>query len=106
MDTPDKTAKHADALKEILRQGGREGLFPRRLLEKYPHIIDRICQLWADPEKTSQYFTDLLTTQREQRAGFPIDIYTELFALENYYRLLHPAAQKNDQFWSGVNKRD
>ena len=101
-----KASAYAEALKNILRDEGRENLFPRNLLEKYPHIVDQIVQLWGEPEKAHHYFVELMTTQRENRAGFPLDVYTELFALETHYTGTHPDARKTDDFWSGVNQHD
>jgi hypothetical protein len=106
MSSSEKPAVHVDAFRRVLREEGKEALFPAKAVEKYPHIIDRIYQVWNEPEVASKYFSELLTTQRENRAGFPMEIYSELFALESYYNLSRPKAQKNDDFWSGVNQRD
>jgi len=106
MNSTEKTALHADAFKRILMDEGKAALFPHKVVEKYPHIIDKIYELWDEPEHASKYFSELLTTQRENRAGFPMEIYSELFALESYYNLSRPTGQKNDDFWSGINQRD
>jgi len=101
-----KAAMHGEALRHVLKEEGKENLFPRNTLEKYPHIVDKIYLLWHEPENAHHYFVDLMTTQRENRAGFPLDVYTELFALENHYTKTRPNVQKNDDFWSGVNSKD
>jgi hypothetical protein len=44
----------------------------------------------------------VLTTQRENRVGFPPEIHAEIFALRNTYNKTHPEAIKNDSFWNGV----
>ena len=106
MNSPVKAATYGEALKKILTEEGRVNLFPGNLLEKYPHIVDQIYLLWSEPEKAHHYFVGLLTTQRENRAGFPLDVYTELFALENYYTKTRPNAQKSDDFWTGVKQVD
>jgi hypothetical protein len=106
MNSTDKTAVHADAFQRILKDEGKEALFPHKVLEKYPHIIDRIYEVWDEPEHASTYFSELLTTQRENRAGFPLEIYSELFALESYYNKSRPSGHKTDDFWSGINSRD
>lgn len=106
MNNTVKAATHGEALKNILKEEGKESLFPRNTLEKYPHIVDKLYLLWREPENAHHYFVDLMTTQRENRAGFPLDVYTELFALENHYTKTRPTVQKNDDFWSGVNPKE
>ena len=106
MNTTVKAATYGEALKNMLKEEGMENLFPHNTLEKYPHIVDKIYLLWREPENAHHYFAELMTTQRESRAGFPPDVYTELFALENHYTKTRPNVQKNDDFWSSVNKHD
>ncbi|PRC93968.1 hypothetical protein [Solimicrobium silvestre] len=91
----------AERLKILLKNN--EKLFPTHLLASYPHIVGKLCAVWQEPVQASDYFKDLLTTQRENRAGFPAEIYTEIFALSDFYSSTHPSAKKNDDFWSGVN---
>jgi len=106
MSTSPPRAEHANAFRKLLRELGKEELFPTSLLEQYPHIFDKIFLLWGDPPSSFKYFDELLTTHRENRAGFPHEIYTEIFTLDSYYSYTHPTVEKNDDFWSGVNKRD
>jgi len=106
MNPGEKPSVHSESFRKILKEEGKEALFPKKLVEKYPHIIDKIYLVWDEPENAGQYFSELLTTQRESRAGFPLEIYSELFALESYYSLSRPTAQKSDDFWSGVNQHD
>jgi len=106
MNSGEKPSIHSEAFKRTLKEEGQEVLFPNKLVAKYPHIIDKIYLVWDEPENAGQYFSELLTTQRESRAGFPLEIYSELFALERYYSRSRPTAQKTDDFWSSVNPHD
>jgi len=106
MNSPDKTALHAAAFKQLLLDEGKAGTFPGHLSENFPHIADKIFLLWADSAAINHYFDELLTTNRENRAGFPPEVYSEIFALKALHNEKHLRVQKDDDFWSGVNKRD
>ena len=79
-----------------------EALFPTQLCAHFPHIVDRICTLWKEPAQANAYFQELLTTQRENRIGFPPEVHAEIFALRSFYDNTHPSIVKKDDFWSGV----
>ena len=106
MSAAEKTSFYATAFRKLLIEEGNEALFPYHLLEKYPHIFDKIFLLWVDPPSTHKYFSELLTTNRESRAGFPPEVYSELFTLETFYSVKHPIPIQKADFWVGINKRD
>lgn len=95
------TTDVAETLKGLLK--GKEAYFPARLYATYPQIVEKICALWRDPTVLHEYFTELLTTQREKREGFPAEIHREIFLLDNYYSALHPRARTIDDFWNGLD---
>jgi hypothetical protein len=99
-------AKHGEELKQLLVAEGKVEIFPIHLLENFPHIADKVFSLWTNPTSINQYFNELLTTNREHRAGFPAEVYSEIFALKALHNEKYEPAQKNDDFWSGVNKRE
>lgn len=105
MYVTEKMPVYVNAFKQVLIEEGDGEIFPHQISEKYPHILDKIFLLWADPHCINIYFSELLTTVRENRAGFPPEVYAELFALESFYTATHPVPQKNNDFWGTVNKR-
>lgn len=106
MNPSDKIAKHGEELKQLLVKEGKVDIFPVHLVEHFPYIADQIFSLWSDPTAICHYFNELLTTNRENRAGFPLEAYSEIFALKELYDKNHYQPQNNDDFWSGVNKRE
>ena len=104
MNTIEKPSNEVDEKLRALLDG-KENYFPTLLCANYPQIADKICSLWRDPKLLHHYFTDLMTTDRANRVGFPPDIHREIFTLSNYYLTLHPRAQLGDDFWSGVDTR-
>jgi hypothetical protein len=101
MEKPTKDV--AETLRSLL--GGKEHYFPTLLCANYPQIVEKICLLWNDPKILHRYFTELLTTQREKRAGFAPEVHLEIFKLSEYYSVLHPKPQLGDDFWQGVDTR-
>ncbi|MET3123110.1 hypothetical protein AAKU67_002720 [Oxalobacteraceae bacterium GrIS 2.11] len=106
MNSPENTAVYIKQFKNLLRDEGNADIFPSLLAEKFPNIMDKIFLLWVDPPTTHAYFRELLTTNRSNRAGFPSDVYSELFTLESFYSVIHPEVELSlDDSWIGVNKR-
>ncbi|MBI3902844.1 MAG: ankyrin repeat domain-containing protein [Nitrosomonadales bacterium] len=53
---------------------------PRTLERDYPHILNRLMQLWAMPE-FEPYMHDLMIDKRGDRQGFPLEVVAELVFL-------------------------
>jgi hypothetical protein len=63
-------------------------------IEEYPHIINRLCTLWGQPELIA-YLDGLVTTERaDVRTGFPMEVISELFWLSDIHRLVCPDGDK------------
>ena len=76
-----------------------EKIRPKLLPEQYPRIINRIEEVWADPQLARAYFDDLMTESRGTRSGFSDEALAELSALKHHYdRVLFPA--KGDMWTS------
>lgn len=57
-------------------------------MERYPHISQRLCGIWASRE-LDLYLHHLITDTREgQRKGFPADALQELMFLVEFNRLI------------------
>lgn len=99
--------KSSDDIAQQMRSllGDNESYFPKRLCANYPKIVEKICLLWLDPKVLHKYFTELMTTDRTNREGFPPEVHHEIFVISNYYSTLHPKPQLGDNFWNGIDTR-
>jgi hypothetical protein len=78
-----------------------ETVYPAELSANYPRILEKLEQLWDQPEQIRAYFRELLVTQRETRQGFPMKVYMEIFAMSEHYNKLHPLPHNpDDNFWT------
>lgn len=71
--------------------GGEMKFYPYALESKYPRIFAKIMMLWDKPGM-SDYFMQLMVTEREGRAGFPPDVAAEIMRLS----LVHASSHKSD----------
>ena len=63
--------------------------------EHFPHIVDRLAAEWADPARMARAIDDLIYDMRGGRAGFPMDVLSELGVLrERYERWVGPGSQR------------
>jgi len=62
--------------------------YPRILEEKFPHVLEKIVQLWNSPEGGT-YLADLLHPNysggRFDRSGFPENAWQEILRLQELY---------------------
>lgn len=104
--TNDATEKRSNdviaELKTLL--SGKETYFPVRLCARYPKVAEKIYLLWYEPALLHKYFTELMTSDRIKRDGFPPDIMREIFILSNYYSALHPKSNRGDNYWNEVDR--
>ena len=61
--------------------GKHENHFPRKLVEKFPHVARRVSELWNDDDAIADYFLELMVPRRLGRQGFPLDVAAEIIAL-------------------------
>ncbi len=64
---------------------------PTDLPQAYPRIVNRLCELWQDPESCERYFVELLNDRRGKRQGFPEGVQAELKMLHQLYAKAHSA---------------
>jgi len=66
---------------KLLKLIGRDvDRYPHALEQKYARVFNKILELWDSPE-IDAYFTDLLVSDRPDRAGFPPDVATDIVYL-------------------------
>ncbi len=63
--------------------------YPKVLEERFPHVLEKIVQLWNSPD-AEPYFTDLLQPNgrgggRLDRDGFPTNAWDEILHLKLLY---------------------
>lgn len=69
-------------------------LQPRVLCGRFPRIANALSSVWADPEMTRAYFTELLYDARCRRQGLPEDVLCELLALRARYESERPRVEE------------
>jgi len=72
---------------------------PLALADKYPHIANRLAQLWKQPRQCDVYFESLLVDERGGRQGFAQSVALELVTLKTHYQtVVYPL---NRSVWDG-----
>ncbi len=68
--------------KKILKLiGGEENHYPHALEKQFPHMLNRIIELWNSPELDPYLEQLMLDTRDHQRQGFPPDVATDIMRL-------------------------
>ncbi|MCX7896956.1 MAG: hypothetical protein N2441_03695, partial [Rhodocyclaceae bacterium] len=77
--------------------------FPQRLIESHPRIAERIEATWGTREGTTE-LTNLVFSDRPNRAGFSFDVMRELFMLKELHEATYPhlSISPDDPFSSTV----
>ena len=74
---------------------GETKFYPAALESTFPRILDKIMLLWGTPA-IEIYFTQLMVTDRPNRAGFPPEIAAEIMRLSLIHASKHASAKKPD----------
>lgn len=77
---------------------GAEDKYPHILEKNFPHVFNRIIELWKLP-MGEKYFTELMMDTRDgKRKGFPPDAAMEIFNLSLLYdkQIKKPPTQATD----------
>jgi len=80
-DIPDLKAKLLGYL------GPDAGLYPVRVEQQFPRILERIVSLWGKAGLDA-FLGDLMVTERPDRKGFPHDVALEIFRLATVHSAL------------------
>ena len=60
---------------------------PERMLAEFPHVLNRIADLWKQPLKLDAYFHELLVGDHASgRQGFPLGVALEITHLKEHYQ--------------------
>ena len=52
----------------------------------FPHIVNKIAELWSRPIQLDRYFEELSLDARGGRKGFPLGVALEIANLREYYQ--------------------
>ncbi len=83
---------------------GREERYPQLLEERFPHIFNKVMELWGK-EELEQYFTGLFLSDRPDRQGFPLDVLREITLLHDLYTEAMQAKAAADDVWANAVTR-
>ena len=76
------------------RLSGSEDIYPKKLGQQHPRVLNRIIELWDSPE-IDDYFAGLMVDARGDRLGFPREIVSELFRLSQFHAKLRSQEQQS-----------
>jgi hypothetical protein len=57
-----------------------------KLAGSYPHVVNKLADLWKRPVHADRYFDELMHDKRGGRMGFPLGVMIEISDLYTYYR--------------------
>jgi hypothetical protein len=81
---PQSTALSGDAIRLMLQL--EKSVPVNALADRFPHVVNKLAQLWRRPFHADRYFDDLLHDKRGGRIGFPLAVVIEISELHNHYR--------------------
>ncbi|MEO8137832.1 MAG: hypothetical protein ABI831_28125 [Betaproteobacteria bacterium] len=84
---------------------GVSHLYPHKTDEQFPHIAEKIANLWGTVGMP-RYFNELLFNDRGSRQGFPSEIMAEIFAISNYYDSHQVSEPSPDGAWLDAAELD
>jgi hypothetical protein len=77
----------------------------RYLAIEFPHVLNRVAELWGQPQAAEDYFSALLLPDRSGRKGFNLQAMQEVVALRDRHRRrlapAMPGAGRMDTDWRG-----
>lgn len=83
---------------------GREARYPYILESRFPHIFNKVMELWGK-EELEQYFSSLFLSDRPDRQGFPLDVLREITFLHDLYTQAMQAKAAAGDVWSNAVTR-
>jgi hypothetical protein len=74
-------------------------------LTDYPHVLNRMADLWGDAREMNRYFDDLLLDARGDRRGFPLKVIAEITRVRDHYQARVSPVQPQTDVWSTMHLR-
>ena len=63
----------------------KEELYPHKLEQSFPHILDRLIIMWDSPEFDAYLNKFMLDTRAHARQGFPPEVADEILRLSRLH---------------------
>ncbi len=89
---------------EQLIQQLPEDVRPVKTAKSYPHIIDKLAELWRTPTAVLQFFDGLLIDNRGGRQGFSLSVIFEIQSLKDHYQEHHAPKASSTGVWSEASE--
>jgi hypothetical protein len=85
--------------------GAHQEKFPQHTARRFPHVVDRLADLWGSTE-IDGYFGELMVADERRRAGFPPEVALEILALSMLHDALFPKSITRRDAWTEALDRD
>jgi hypothetical protein len=72
-----------EALRLLVKLDARVRL--EELPARFPRVLNRIAEVWQNPQQADRYFDELLLYSRGVRQGFPPCVITEIASLHHHH---------------------
>lgn len=72
-----------EALRLLVGLDGKVKL--EELPTRFPRVLNRIAEVWHNPQQADRYFDELLLYSRGVRQGFPRSVVTEIASLHHLH---------------------
>jgi hypothetical protein len=74
---------NGEALRLLVKLDAKVGL--QELSAQFPRVLNRIADVWHNPQQADRCFDELLLHSRGVRQGFPQAVISEIASLRHYY---------------------
>lgn len=81
---------------------GDESLYPVRLEQQFPRILERVVDLWGTSD-LDYYLESLMISDRPDRQGFQPDVAMEIFRLSVAHGALGLTSKISGTGWAGID---
>jgi hypothetical protein len=85
--------------------GAHAAKFPHHTAQRFPHVVDRLADLWGTPA-IDGYFSELMVADDRRKQGFPPEVALEIFALNMLHDSLFPKAVARSDAWVEATERE
>ncbi len=85
--------------------GAHAGKFPHHTAQRFPHVVDRLADLWGTPA-IDGYFSELMVADDRRKQGFPPEVAREIFALSMLHDSLFPSVVARRDAWVEALERE
>lgn len=81
---------------------GDDAHYPYALEQQYSRILERIMELWDKPGIEHYFYELMVDTRNGSRQGFPKEVASDIFNLQNAYNAQHVQAENRTNVWDEI----